>query len=70
MTVYTYYLHEAQDKTPSFEIAMFEDVAPALAHGQRLLLDRPRYSLVEVTVDNAAIARLTRTAPPAPPPSV
>ncbi len=66
MAVYTYYLHEAQDKVPSFEIAMFEDVEPALAHGERLLLDRPRYNFVEVTVNNAAIARLTRTAAPQP----
>ena len=62
MAVYTYYLHEDPDKVPSFEIAMFEDMAPALDHARRLLLDRPRYNFVEVTLNDASIARLTREA--------
>jgi hypothetical protein len=62
MAVYTYYLHEGRDKIPAFEIAMFEDEAPALDHGRRLLVDRPRYDFVEVALGDASIARLTRDA--------
>jgi hypothetical protein len=62
MAVYTFYLHEHAEATPAFEIALFDEVDPALAHGQRLLKERPRYTFVEVTREDASVARLTREA--------
>ena len=74
MDVYVYFLHEAQDATPSFEIALFDKLDRALEHGRKLLAERRRYTAVEVTREDATIARLTQEAlreevqavPPAP----
>jgi hypothetical protein len=60
MTAFTFYLLEDDDAVPAFEIAMFDAVDSALAHGRRLLKDRPRYSFVEITSEDASIAKLGR----------
>ncbi len=62
MAVYTFYLHERADGVPTFEIVPFDTETLALAHGEKLLRERPRYSFVEVTRDDASIAKLTRDA--------
>jgi len=62
MTVYTFYLHETPEATPSFEIALFDAIDPALDHGKRLLKERPRYKFVEITRGDDSIATLTRGA--------
>jgi hypothetical protein len=63
MAVYTFYLHEDHDVIPSFEIALFDAVDPALAHGKRLLKERPRYKFIEITRGDDSVAKLTRDAP-------
>jgi hypothetical protein len=60
MTAFTFYLLEADDTAPAFEIAFFDAVDAALDHARRLLKDRTRYSAVEVVSDNASIAKLSR----------
>ena len=60
MPMFTYYLHERSDAVPSFEIELFDDVDPAVAHGEQLLKERPRYKFVEITREERPVARLTR----------
>jgi hypothetical protein len=60
MTIFTFYLHEDDEKSPAFEIAMFDTLAQALDHGRRLLAERPRYTFVEVTSEETSLATLTR----------
>jgi hypothetical protein len=60
MTIFTFYLHEDEQKPPAFEIAMFETLALALDHGRRLLAERARYAFVEVTSEETSLAKLTR----------
>ena len=62
MAVYTFYLHESPEKTPAFEIALFDAIDPAMDHGKRLLKERPRYNAIEITTGESSIARLTREA--------
>jgi len=62
MTVYTFYMHESCEAVPSFEIQLFDAIDPALAHGQRLLKERPRYKFIEITSGDDSVARLTREA--------
>jgi hypothetical protein len=62
MTVYTFYLHENAEAIPSFEIALFDAVDPALDHGKRLLKERPRYNFIEITSGEDSVAKLTREA--------
>ena len=60
MTAFTFYLLDDDGAAPAFEIAMFDAVDSALDHGKRLLKERPRYSFVEITRDDASIAKLSR----------
>jgi hypothetical protein len=60
MPIFTFYLHEAAERVPSFEIGLFEDADAAVLEGQRLLKDRPRYTLVEITTEDQPVARVTR----------
>jgi hypothetical protein len=60
MPVFTFYLHEEHDAVPSFEIALFDTVDPALDHGKRLLKERPRYKFVEIISDENRVAKLGR----------
>ena len=62
MPVFTFYLHESRDATPSFEIALLDDLSFAMEHGKRILKERPRYSFVEIVAEDAKVAELTRDA--------
>ncbi len=60
MTAFTFYLLDDKGAAPAFEIAMFDAVDLALDYGRRLLKERPRYSFVEITREDASIAKLGR----------
>ena len=62
MPIFTFYLHETPDAVPSFEIGLFDDADAAVAEAERLLKERPRYSLVEITSEDQAVARVAREA--------
>ncbi len=62
MPVFTFYINKDRDAVPSFEIALFDDIDPALAYGRRLLKERPRCHSVDISRDDTDIAKLTRDA--------
>lgn len=62
MAVFTFYLQDGADSIPQFEIEMFDHAADAIAHGERLLAERPRYKTVVVTEGETEVARIPRRA--------
>jgi hypothetical protein len=62
MTAYTFYLHENAEAVPSFEIAYFDAIDPALDYGKRLLKDRPRYNFVEIAHGDDNVGKVMRDA--------
>ena len=66
MPVFTFYLNKGDDLVPSFEIALFDSTDPAIAHGRRLLQERPQCLSVEITCNDAEVARLTQEPVQAP----
>ena len=62
MAVFTFYLQDGPDTVPQFEIQLFDRAEEAVAYGEQLLAQRPRYTTVVVTEGETEIARILRRA--------
>ena len=60
MATYTFYLHDGARTVPEFVIEELADTEAALAMGAKLLHDRPRYEVVEITKGDEEVGKLTR----------
>lgn len=64
MPVYTFYLHDEVDSISAFEIAQFDDAGLAVAYGERLLRERPRYRFVEIASGEESVCQVFRNDAP------
>ena len=62
MQLFTFYMLDTPATMPDFVIAFLDNTADAVAYGNRLLAERPRYTAVEVRLDDVEVARLKREA--------
>lgn len=60
MQTFTFYLHDGEGTIPAFEIEPLDQDEDALAFARRLLAKRPRYSHVEITAGDRAVASVAR----------
>ncbi len=60
MRTFTFYLHDGATTVPAFEIELLDQDADAVDYGRRLLSQRPRYTHVEITEGERAVASIAR----------
>ncbi len=60
MLTFTFYLHDGAATVPAFEIELLDRDEDAVAYGRRLLSQRPRYTHVEITEGDRAVASIAR----------
>jgi hypothetical protein len=60
LPTFTFYLHDGAETIPAFEIEPLDRDEDAVAFARRLLAKRPRYSHVEITEGDRAVASIAR----------